>query len=392
MVLPKATAPRKGGSKPSATPDRPSLYEAGKGHILSHFAGIATPDVSAAAVVARAPTGTTGGGGTRLRTRRSLDGLNGDLPPLSESDLYGKSDVLMDSNSLVSTINDDYSSVNYTNFVGTTDRDMEDALFGTHSTGDNNDEDEGKELSQKDKLDMWRRSKERGGASAGNNRIPMHPNSKGHAVQQQPPKRPKSVHVQPKPAAPINRPAFDESNQSFESEASQQMFTMDFSPPRHNRSAPGGDISSRRSTIEVDPSAAAIALASDDYDKVRPISTLWFLASMLDSLFCSNETVGVVIMMLMLTMLVPCLKKNKQRQQQSNGSDGKSWKESSSFSGSFVSNEPFSPAMSTEFLSRDLEEEERALRAKSDKDRAYLYKKVWFVFIICPMALLLDLD
>lgn len=87
-----------------------------------------------------------------------------------------------------------------------------------------------------------------------------------------------------------------------------------------------------------------------------------------------------LVMMLMLTMLVLCLKKNKQ-QQQSNGSDGKSksWKEGSSFSGSFVGSEPFSPAMSNEFLSRDLEEEERALRAKSDKDRAYLYKKVWLV-------------
>lgn len=267
MVLPKSTTRK--GSKPSATPDR-SLYEAGKGHILSHFAGITTPDVSAA-VVARAPTDMTGG--TRLRTRRSLDGLNGDLPPpMSDSDLYGKSsdDVHMDSSSLVSTIGDDYSSGNYTNFVGTTDRDMEEALFGTHSTGDNNnnnrddDEDEGKELSQKDKLDMWRRSKER------NNRIPMHPNSKGHAVQQQPPKRPKAAHAQQlaSKAAPVpnnTRPGFDESNQTFESEASH-MFTMDFSPPRHNRSA-GGAISSRRSTIEVDPSVAS-ALTSEDYDKV----------------------------------------------------------------------------------------------------------------------------
>lgn len=255
MVLPKATTRK--GSKPSATPDR-SLYEAGKGNILSHFAGIATPDVSAA-VVARALTGTTGT--TRLRTRRSLDGLNGDLPPMSDNDLYGKSndDVHMDSSSLVSTIGDDYSSGTYTNFVGTTDRDMEDALFGTHSGDNNNADEESKELSQKDKLDMWRKER-------GNNRIPMHPNSKGHAVQQQPLKRPKAAHAM---QALASQPkAFDESNQSFESEVSN-MFSMDFSPPRHNRSADGA-VSSRRSTIEGDP-AAAIALVAEDYDKVRPL-------------------------------------------------------------------------------------------------------------------------
>lgn len=102
---------------------------------------------------------------------------------------------------------------------------------------------------------------------------------------------------------------------------------------------------------------------------------LSIVASMLAFLFA--DVTVFLVMMLMLTMLVLCLKKNKQ-QQQSNGSDGKSksWKESSGFSGSFVGSEPFSPAMSNEFLSRDLEEEERALRAKSDKDRAYLYKKV----------------
>lgn len=51
------------------------------------------------------------------------------------------------------------------------------------------------------------------------------------------------------------------------------------------------------------------------------------------------------------------------------------------FSASFVSGrEPFSPAVSTEFLTRDLDEEEQALRAKSDKERAYLYKKVCLRF------------
>lgn len=69
----------------------------------------------------------------------------------------------------------------------------------------------------------------------------------------------------------------------------------------------------------------------------------------------------VLVLSLLLVVLSWCLKRKKQ----------------SAFSASFVSgNEPFSPAVSSEFLSRDLDEEEQALKAKSDKERAHLYKKV----------------
>uniref|UniRef100_K3X8R3 Kinesin-like protein n=1 Tax=Globisporangium ultimum (strain ATCC 200006 / CBS 805.95 / DAOM BR144) TaxID=431595 RepID=K3X8R3_GLOUD len=58
------------------------------------------------------------------------------------------------------------------------------------------------------------------------------------------------------------------------------------------------------------------------------------------------------------------------------GSNQKNWKDASSvLNASYTSGESFSPAMSMEFLGRDLEDEERALRAKSDKERAFLYKK-----------------
>lgn len=82
-------------------------------------------------------------------------------------------------------------------------------------------------------------------------------------------------------------------------------------------------------------------------------------------------------MTFLLTMLPLPWTQGKQSAGSSSDRNPKSWKDASSLlNASYTSGESFSPAMSMEFLGRDLEDEERALRAKSDKEKAFLYKKV----------------
>lgn len=182
---------------PPTTPDH-SRYEAGKGHVLSHFAELATPSAPALdAHNARVAA---------MRTRRNLDAVAADLPTGSAG-------------SFSDSFNVDTHS----------DRDMEDALFGTRRSDSNNDD----ELSRQALLDRWRLEKQ--------------------SVGKQPPKR-------SKPSPPHT--GGSASNQRTDSDRS--MFRMDFSPPsRRNRSAS----SSRRSTVELD---AAATRSSEDGDKVRP--------------------------------------------------------------------------------------------------------------------------
>lgn len=264
MVLP--TAAHKATKLPSvaATPDR-SLYEAGNGHILSHFADIATPaDNNNSNNNRNDPrhARALGAGAARARARRSLDGLNGDAPSAAS----GRTDDVHMDDSNRNTATKDYS------YVGATDRDMEDALFGANN---NNNSSEHELLSQQEKLEQWRRNKDRAsGTAAAGHRIAAHAGAKASlSVQQQPLKRPKAAHASKmQQHSPPRKPsaasvsttastAFAESNQSHESDQpTAQMFSMDFSPPRRSRS-------SRRATVEVDPSTAA-ALTSSSSDKV----------------------------------------------------------------------------------------------------------------------------
>ncbi|KAF1320175.1 hypothetical protein FI667_g12619, partial [Globisporangium splendens] len=329
MVLPTAQRPSHAGA---ATSGRGSLYEAGNGHILSHFAELATPDVRHAAAnrangsdVPRRGNGAGGRGGSganatqKPRTRRSLDGANS---ANGYRALPGKADA----SSALAAFAEDVTMDN--NYRGGTDHDMEDALFGAPAESSNNNDEvdnngQEKLVSRQEKLDAWRRQKEEGGNRS-------MPSSGSKAVQQQ---RPKDAKQQP-----LARRVFSSgrdadgdgsaNNQSNDGESSGQMFTMDFSPPRHNRSN-----KSRQPTLEAD-SVASLGVDSSD----------------------------------------------KRKQNESSSSEGggnqKSWKDASSvLNVPFTSGESFSPAMSMEFLGRDLEDEERALRAKSDKERAFLYKK-----------------
>ncbi|TYZ59341.1 hypothetical protein PybrP1_008521 [[Pythium] brassicae (nom. inval.)] len=256
------------------TPDR-LRYEAGKGHVLSHFANLATPSAVA--------SDTRSARVAAMRTGSSLDAVSTDLPIGSTGSFGGSFGV---------------------DTRGACDRDMEDALFGPRRSNSNNDDGEDA-LSRKELLDRWRLEKQPGGP----HRAGACADAK--SLKQQPPKRSKPSHADAAAVAARYPPTSDAGNQAADSDSA--MFPMDFSPPRRNRSAS----SSRRSTVELD--ATATAARSSDSDK-----------------------------------------RTKH----------------SAFSASFVSgSEQFSPAVSSEFLSRDLDEEEQALRAKSDKERAYLYKK-----------------
>lgn len=88
---------------------------------------------------------------------------------------------------------------------------------------------------------------------------------------------------------------------------------------------------------------------------------------MASSALSLDPTLGLAI----VTLLVLVWMQQQQQLKTSGKASG-----AASFSASFVSgSEPFSPAVSHEFLTRDLEEEDQALNAQSDRDRAYLYKK-----------------
>lgn len=161
------------------------------------------------------------------------------------------------------TFPDDITSNNYR---GGTDHDMEDALFGTPSVNENNndEEEERRELSRQEQLEAWRRQKEE--AAAQGTRIPTSSGSK--APQQQ---RPKAAHSKQQLASASNTSrGLDEgsNNQSHDGEpsastsSSSQMFTMDFSPPRRNRSN-----ASRRPTLEADVTRLG-SLGGDANDKV----------------------------------------------------------------------------------------------------------------------------
>lgn len=215
MVLPTT---RKGEAA-ATTPDR-SRYEAGKGHVLSHFAELATPSAAAQSKDAQR--------GGRAAARRSLDNnLVAGFPPTADNFGY---------------------SVRSSSSSATADRDMEDALFGTRAGGGNNEDNlsDGQELSQQQKLDRWRLEK-------GSNRAAAL--GDGKSAQQQPPKRPKAAHY--------------ESGGNQAADGDRAMFPMDFSPPRRSSSAS----SSRRSTVELDATTAL----SSDFDKVGP--TLLLLSS-----------------------------------------------------------------------------------------------------------------
>ncbi|TMW68540.1 hypothetical protein Poli38472_006008 [Pythium oligandrum] len=268
MVLP--SRPLTAAATVPETPDRAAFYQAGKGNILNHFAGLTSPDASKQK--ARANYGAQ---------RTSL----GNVLPMDMR--VGHADA--------------------------TNQDMDDAM-------DNDDDSAARKLSRAEMLSIWRQTKQDAEAvkktrtgSMGASGPP--PRTNGSARS----KTGSTVSF----GTPFVRESMDEHTNQRENadmdasaaSSTSQMFTLSFSPPKHQSSKRKKEVPRLSHSTAVSEERRMGASSASSRDSASMVT---------DTSFKSDN---------------------------------------------------YSLVASMNFISRDLEEEERANKSKSDKERAYLYKK-----------------